>query len=205
MIMIMLELFETWFAVGDLRRRRFAAGALLFRRGEPIHWLHFVVTGRVNLVRQTLQGSDLVLQRAQTGSPLAEASLFAERYHCDGRAEVATETLGIRIAAARERLSREPEFARWWAEHLAREVQVARLRAELLTLKTVAERLDAWLSLNGGTVPIRGARARLAAELGVSPEALYREINRRARCIAAVGEHSNLERQADGEADDGQA
>ncbi|WP_197432805.1 hypothetical protein [Methylobacterium sp. CCH7-A2] len=45
MITIMLEQFETQFAVTDLRRRHFAAGALLFCRGEPIHWLHIVVKG----------------------------------------------------------------------------------------------------------------------------------------------------------------
>ena len=192
MITIMLKQFETTFSGPDVRRRHFAAGALLFRRDEPVLWLHIVVTGRVHLVRQTPRGRDLILQRAQAGSPLAEASLFADRYHCDGQAEEATETLGIRVAAVRKRLLKEPEFAQWWAEHLAREVQAARLRAELLTLKTVAERLDAWLSLNGGAVPLRGAKVRLAAELGMSPEALYREINRRARSFPSCMEGSDL-------------
>jgi CRP-like cAMP-binding protein len=192
MIMIMLERFETTFSGPDVRRRHFAAGALLFRRDEPVHWLHVVVTGRVHLVRQTRQGSNLILQRAQAGALLAEASLFSGSYHCDGRAEEPTETLGIRVAAVRKRLLEEPEFARWWSSHLAREVQAARLRAELLTLKTVAERLDAWLDLNGGAVPPRGARRRLAAELGMSPEALYREINRRVRSLPPRVEGSDL-------------
>ncbi|WP_291828294.1 hypothetical protein [Bosea sp. (in: a-proteobacteria)] len=76
--------------------------------------------------------------------------------------------------------------------HLAREVQTARLRAELLALRTVAERLDAWLDLDGGGIPPRGERLRLAAEFGVSPGALYREINRRrdkglGLCVRSAG------------------
>jgi hypothetical protein len=41
-------------------------------------------------------------------------------------------------------------------------------------------RLEAWLAWNDGVLPTKGAWKHLAEELGVSPEALYREITRRA-------------------------
>lgn len=179
MITIMSDALQTLFGGIDVRPRTFVAGALVFRRDDRVRWLHLVRTGRIHLVRPTPHGSELILQRAGPGALLAEASLFATNYHCDGRAEEASETLAIRASTVVERLEHDAAFARWWAGHLAREVQGARLRAELLALRTVAERLDAWLDLDGGGVPPRGARLRLAAELGVSPEALYREINRR--------------------------
>ncbi|SFI57623.1 hypothetical protein SAMN05216525_110176 [Bradyrhizobium sp. Gha] len=47
-----------------------------------------------------------------------------------------------------------------------------------LSMKTVAARLDAWIEWNG-KLPPKGEWVSLAAELAVSPEALYREIGRR--------------------------
>lgn len=63
--------------------------------------------------------------------------------------------------------------------HLAHEVQQARARAQLLALKRVGARLDAWIALNDQALPSRGRWVELAAELPVTPEALYRELARR--------------------------
>lgn len=63
--------------------------------------------------------------------------------------------------------------------YLAREVWQARFRSELLSLKTVAARLEEWLNWQCGGLPPKGEWKTLAEQLGVSPEALYREIARR--------------------------
>jgi hypothetical protein len=57
-------------------------------------------------------------------------------------------------------------------------VQRARAQVEIVSLKKVSERLDAWLALSGD-LPPKGQWHRLASEIGVTPEALYREIARR--------------------------
>lgn len=49
------------------------------------------------------------------------------------------------------------------------------MRAEIRSLAKVAERLDAWLS-EGRTLPDKGRWQDVAAELGVTSEALYREL-----------------------------
>lgn len=49
----------------------------------------------------------------------------------------------------------------------------------MLSLKTVAERLDAWTAANQGAPPIKGEWKTVAVEMGVSPEALYRELAKR--------------------------
>lgn len=69
-------------------------------------------------------------------------------------------------------------LAEAWAAHLARSVQAARLRAEIRTLRKVSERVDAWLG-EGRALPDKGHWQDLAAELGVTREALYRELARR--------------------------
>jgi hypothetical protein len=54
----------------------------------------------------------------------------------------------------------------------------ARVRAEIRSLPKVAERLEAWLR-EGHVLPDKGCWQDVAAELGVSREALYRELARR--------------------------
>ena len=69
-------------------------------------------------------------------------------------------------------------FAAALMRHLAQEVQRARAKAETLSLKTVAERVDAWTTLNDGSPPPRERWRQVASEIGVTAEALYREIIR---------------------------
>jgi CRP-like cAMP-binding protein len=177
MIAIMSDALTELFA--GARPRRFAAGERLFASGDRVTFLHRVMAGEARLLRHRPDGGRLVLQRAGPGAVLAEASLFAERYHCDGEAVVASSTLALPVIEARVRLAARPELALAWAGRLAREIQAARQRAEILALPRLADRLDAWLALGDGVLPPRGRRRELAAELGVTPEALYRELARR--------------------------
>lgn len=78
----------------------------------------------------------------------------------------------------RVRLKADPGLAELWAKNLAGAVQGARLRAEIRSLPKVAERLDAWLG-EGNSLPEKGRWQELAAEIGVTREALYRELSRR--------------------------
>ena len=80
----------------------------------------------------------------------------------------------------RKALSERPELAEAWASYLAHEVQRARLQAEILSLKTVTTRLSAWIAWHGA-LPSKGQWSLVAQEIGVSAEALYREIAHRRR------------------------
>ncbi len=52
------------------------------------------------------------------------------------------------------------------------------MRSEIVALKTVAQRLDAWLTWHDA-IPPKGECRALAFEIAVSPEALYRELGKR--------------------------
>lgn len=161
------------------RERAFAAGESLFHQGDIVRCLYIVRSGTVHLVRHQDDGSALILQRAGQGSILAEASVYSARYHCDARAETDATTWAVSRGDVRNQLARRPELAEAWAGHLAHEVQRARLHAEILSLRTVAARLTAWTAWHG-PLPAKGQWSLIAREIGVSPEALYREVaNRR--------------------------
>lgn len=154
-------------------------GQMLFCTGDAVRSIYLVRSGCIRLERHQAGGDALVLQRAGPGQLLAEASVFASRYHCDAVASGGSLVAKIpkaRVAALRDQ---EPGWLCEFAAHLASEVQRTRARAQLLSLKRVQARLDAWLALHGGRLPARGLWVELAFELGVTPEALYRELARR--------------------------
>lgn len=160
------------------RNVRLYAGAPVFRTTDEVKNIHAIVHGRIHLVRHKADGTALILQRAEAGAILAEASLYSPRYHCDAIAEVDSLLWTIRRKDLRRRLEQDDILVEAWARHLAHEVQKARLHAEILSLKTVAARLDAWIDWHGA-FPEKGRWVSVAQQIGTSPEALYREMARR--------------------------
>lgn len=158
--------------------RRVIRGEALVHQGDPVVQMALVVSGCMVLDRQTPEGGHLILQRARPGDVLAEASAHSAQYHCAAHADTDSDILLIPRAHFLSRLREDGRLAALWSAHLAHAVQAARLRAEVRTLRGVAARLDAWLAM-GHTVPDRGHLQDLAAEIGVTREALYRELARR--------------------------
>jgi CRP-like cAMP-binding protein len=154
-----------------------AANETLCYSGEPVKSVFLVQQGCVVLRRQTAMGAELTLNIAKAGAVVAEASVYSPTYHCDAVAQVATTLYVFSKANFRAQLADNPMLAEVWSMNLASSMQAARFRAEIRTLRTVAERLDAWLGA-GREIPAKGRRQELAAELGVTREALYRELAR---------------------------
>ena len=182
MILIMLEPIEPHLKGLRARLQHFEGGQHLFHRGDPVTDLHVVLVGSIHLVRHLSDGSALILQRAGPGSILAEASLYSSRYHCDAVAFGAADTRVYAKASLKKLLLKSSEFSNVWASYLAQELQTSRLRSEILSLRTVSERLDAWITWNGGSFPEKGEWKLVANQIGISPEALYREIAKRRDC-----------------------
>lgn len=185
MIAIMFEELEPLLKRVARRVVAFKLGQTVFHQGDPVRQVFFVTAGTINLVRHQASGAPLVLQRAGSGTILAEASLYSARYHCDATAVTKVSTLAISKKELLNRLAQNPGLAMAFIKRLAHELQHARFHAEVLSIKTVSARLDAWTEWSGG-MPPKGEWGRLAAELGISPEALYREIARRRTRPAAT-------------------
>lgn len=152
---------------------------VLFRKGDPVEHLFLILSGEVRLARFLENGDEIVLQRAGPNSVLAEASLFSPSYHCDAVCHQNAQVKMIRKRDVETHLADNNQMAMALAAHLAREVQATRQRAEILRLRTVTERLDAWIAWHDGVLPEKGNWRVIALEIGVSPEALYREIAQR--------------------------
>lgn len=154
------------------------AGEAVFLTGQRVETIFMLRSGRVQLQRHTPHGARLILQNAGSDTVLAEASAFSEMYHCDAVVTEAATLAALPKTTFISVLRNDPEIALAWSAMLARSVQAARVRAEIRSLPKVAERLDAWLD-EGHRLPDKGRWQDVAAELGVTREALYRELARR--------------------------
>lgn len=176
MIIIMSQLISDYFANAPLRS--LDSGAHLFLRGDPVREVFLLVEGSVELTRTSVSGLPMSLQWAGPGDILAEASVYSGQYHCDGILRRNSHLRAVAVGLFRKALQADPALHGAWAERLATQVQKSRVLSEIRGQRRLQDRLDMWLA-EGNHLPCKGAWQDLAAELGVSREALYRELARR--------------------------
>lgn len=159
--------------------RRVAAGAALFRQGNPTFGFFRLVSGCIRLVRVTPSGAKVPMHTVRPGELFAEASLFSARYHCDAIATRASEVL---VYSKTELTSRFREHGGdlWtFAGALAHHVQALRTGLELRQIRSARERVLQSLELRCGasdTAKMDGTLKQFAEEIGLTHEALYRAL-----------------------------
>ena len=106
--------------------------------------------------------------------------MFSPQYHCDA---IANTDATVRVYPKREVLAvfeENPKAARAFTETLAQQVMNLRTRLEQRNIRSARERVRHFLMLNVGsdrrTVKLRGTLKDLAAEIGLTHEALYRTL-----------------------------
>jgi CRP-like cAMP-binding protein len=160
--------------------RLLAPGELLFRQGDRAAAIYKVESGRLRLIRRTVDDHPVILHTARRGEFFAEASLFAEAYHCDA---VAAEQSGVRVypkATVMDALRTDPALAEVLMARLARQLQELRARMELRNIRSARDRVLQYLRLcagiGGRSIALDGPLQDIAAEIGMSREALYRTL-----------------------------
>jgi CRP-like cAMP-binding protein len=160
--------------------RKLKFGETLFRLGDKTAGLCEVIAGRVRLARVDRSGHEIVLHVAGPGETVAEASLFASSYHCDAIASTAAVVRIYPKPAVLAAFEKDPKAAQAFAATLARQVMNLRTRIEQRNIRSARERVRNFLALNAGadrrTVALHGTLKDLAAELGLTHEALYRTL-----------------------------
>jgi len=164
--------------------RQLAAGESLFNQGDRAVAIYQVDSGRLRLVRRTSDDHLVILHTARRGEFFAEASLFAETYHCDAVAAAPSRVRVYPKAEIIALLRTEPALAEAFMTRLAHQLQELRTRMELRNIRSARERLMQYLRLRAGhddrgrgrTVAIEGQLQDIAAEIGMTREALYRTL-----------------------------
>ncbi len=176
--------------------RKLKAGAALFRLGDKTTGLCEVIAGRVRLARVDRSGREITLHVAGPGETIAEASLFSPHYHCDA---IASTNATVRVYPKRAVLAafeRDPKAAQAFSATLARQVMNLRTRIEQRNIRSARDRVRHFLMVNaspdGRTVVLRGTLKDLAAEIGLTHEALYRTLAALERSGAIKRNHKKI-------------
>lgn len=152
-------------------------GDRLFTLRKKPQRMFYVASGEVVLQRLGVLGSNLVLQRVRQGF-VAEASLQSLSYHCDAVVTAPADLIAILIEPLRQALVTDPAFAMRWVAMLNQELKRLRAQCERLSLRGVRDRLLHLIETEGesGRLPLKAGLKSVAAELGVTHEALYRTV-----------------------------
>ena len=160
--------------------RVLAPGELLFRQGDRAVAIYRVESGRLRMIRRTVDDHLVILHTAGRGEFFAEASLFAEAYHCDAIAAAQSRVWVYPKAIVMDALRTDPALAEAFMARLARQLQELRARMELRNIRSARERVLQYLRLRAGIhgrgIAIEGQLQDIAAEIGISREALYRTL-----------------------------
>jgi CRP-like cAMP-binding protein len=173
--------------------RELIEGEPLFRQGDPASAIFDVVTGRLRLVRRTVDDHLVALYTARPGDLLAEAALFSDVYRCDAVAATASRVHVYPKRALLSAFRENPSLFEAFAARLAHQLWALRAQLELRNIRSARQRLLQYLLLSAGadgrTIAVEGHLQDLAADLGLTREAFY-------RALAALEADALIERSA---------
>lgn len=165
--------------LAQARTLEVAKGGYLFRQGDSVCHVVFVLAGELKAVRHLPDGGECVMLRARAGEMFAESSLADSQYRCDGIAADTSRVALVPVEMLRAALGGEGSLAFGMCMALARQARKQCSRQERLRLKRARDRVLHFLACEGGVegvVQWPAHLSELAAELGLERETLYRTL-----------------------------
>jgi CRP/FNR family transcriptional regulator, dissimilatory nitrate respiration regulator len=160
--------------------RVLSPGQALFRLGDRTMGIYGIIKGQVQMVRVDAGGREVVLFAAGPGDVFAEAALFAPTYHCDAMTKTGAVVRLFPKAKVLAELRRNPKATEAFMALLAREIMRLRTQLEQRNIRSARNRVLHFLALDAGadgrTVLLHRTLKDIAAELGLTHEALYRAL-----------------------------
>ncbi|MGE4281531.1 MAG: Crp/Fnr family transcriptional regulator [Magnetospirillum sp.] len=157
----------------------------LFHMGEKAEHFYLLMSGTLAMYRSNHDGEEKVYRIARAGDAVAEAVMFAEPcvYPLSAQALEASRVYRLSRRRLLEIAERSPAFAMSMLRAMAGTICQAINRIDLLTTTGAEQRLAAYLASQHCrqgttrlTLPVNGNV--LAAQLGVTPVTLSRQLSR---------------------------
>jgi len=154
-------------------------GDFLFRHGDPVTRMYYVLTGEIRLVEYAASGTECTLQRAGAGEWIGECSTCVDAYGCHARSTRNSRVVALPMTLFKTILHEDLAFTNAWAVQLAHSLRRVFARYERRSLKTARERLVHFVVTESRGQPwldLPQSFATLASELGLTRESLYRTL-----------------------------
>ena len=156
-------------------------GERLFEQTKPIEHIYSIISGRIKLVRNTIDGTPVVLHIGQVGETIAEASLFSEHYHCSAIADIDCELVSIKRKSFLDYLENNPSTMRALLVLFSHQVRELRLLNEIKNIRSAQERILTYIrsQINDEqTLELTVSLKDTAHKIGLSHESFYRELKK---------------------------
>ena len=180
-----------------------AVGQTLFAQREPAAAVFILESGYIQLLNYTEDGQQINHYSVRTGESFAEVALFYDHYICTAIAHAPSRVLVLPKQPFLNALKTDPELAVTFMEQLVQRLHASKILLELRSIRSAQKRVLHYLQLNvqadGITVNFDRSLKAIAADLGLTPEALSRalkqlhkeeKINRRKRKVILRKEFS---------------
>jgi len=155
------------------------AGQMLFQQGEQVKSFYLVEEGLLKLIRNSIDGKELVHVEASEGSTIAEASLFSDTYQCMAIAAQDTAVISCSKRVMLDALKSNPEVMFQLLKMSSKQVRDLRAISEIKNIKKSRERILTYFrvfaDLNG-EIDLSPSMKDVASRIGITHETFYREL-----------------------------
>ena len=158
-----------------------AAKQIIFQQGEMADSIYFLLDGQIRLATFT---EERIINHyfVSAGESFAEIGLFADTYFCTAIADLPSSLAIVNKEAFRQAIAELPDLAYVYMNQLTARFQTVKTLLELRSIRSARERILQYLirqvKPNNRTVVLQRSLKNLAIELGLSAEALSRNLSR---------------------------
>jgi CRP-like cAMP-binding protein len=152
-------------------------GQHLFTQGDAVKNIYYVKKGRIKLVRDTFEGTPILVHVAYAEESIAEASLFSTNYHCSALAGTKTEVTVYSKNELLKILQEKPESMMSLLRQLTTQVRDLRMLNEIKSIYNAKEKVLTYLAAefhrdNESDLPLKD----IAQKIGMAHETFYRTL-----------------------------
>jgi len=154
-------------------------GDYLFHQGDSVNSFFYVKTGRIKLIRDTVEGGQVLIYRGLTGETLAEASLFSDVYHCSAIADAKSELMVYKKSELLIYIEHDAVAMQALLKVFAQQVRDLRSINEIKNIRSAYKRVLAYITYamnEHNEVHLDISLKDMAYKIGLAHETFYREL-----------------------------
>ena len=153
------------------------SGQYLFTQGDSVKNIYCVNKGRIKLIRDTFEGTPILIHVAYAEESIAEASLFSKKYHCSALAGTNTEVTVYSKNELLKVLQEKPQSMMNLLRQLTTQVRDLRMLNEIKSIYSAKEKVLTYLSTEfhrdkDSDLPLKD----IAQKIGMAHETFYRTL-----------------------------
>jgi CRP-like cAMP-binding protein len=156
-------------------------GSFLFEQGSTVSKIYFIKSGRIKLIRHSLDGFSILLHTGKTGETIAEASLFSHYYHCSAIADVATQISCVKKHDVLQFLHSKPQEMMKLLAVFSQQIRELRSLNEIKNIRSAKARILSYIISNVDNkkeMTLEMSLKDIAQKIGLAHETFYRELKK---------------------------